>query len=102
MRQDELAAQQGTLFYRLLTDERRNLPDVTEMGRFPSRKLGMAVKFRDGTCTAPTCTTPAADCDLDHLIPVPAGPTTRVEPERKVPSRAPGQDPRRAPHRPHR
>ena len=71
----DMARQPGTLFYRLLTDEQGNLLDVTEMGRFPSRKLGMAVKFRDGTCTGPTCTKPASDCDLDHLVPAPSGPT---------------------------
>jgi len=72
----DMAQQPGTLFYRLLTDELGNLLDVTEMGRFPSRKLGMAVRFRDGTCSGPTCTKPASDCDLDHLVPVPSGPTT--------------------------
>jgi hypothetical protein len=74
----EFAAQPGTLFYRLLTDERGNLLDITEMGRFPSRKLGTAVKFRDGVCTNPSCTVPATRCDIDHVIPVPEGPTTAV------------------------
>ena len=72
----DLAQQPGTLFYRLLTDEKGNLLDVTEMGRFPSRKLGNAIDFRDGTCTTPICTTPAHRCDHDHVIPVPEGPTT--------------------------
>ena len=72
----ELAHQNGTLFYRLITDNNGNLLDVTELGRFPSRKLALAVKFRDGTCTGPTCTTPATRCDIDHLTPVPEGPTT--------------------------
>jgi len=72
----DLAAQPGTLFHRLLTDERGNLLDVTELGRFPSRKLGLAISYRDGACTNPSCTVPAAHCDLDHLIPVPEGPTT--------------------------
>ncbi len=71
-----LAAQPGTLFYRLLTDPRGNLLDVTELGRFPSRKLGAAVTFRDGVCANPACTVPAVRCDLDHLTPVPLGPTT--------------------------
>ncbi|MET0864114.1 MAG: DUF222 domain-containing protein, partial [Nakamurella sp.] len=35
----QLAQQKGTLFYRLLTDPEGRLLDVTEMGRFPSRKL---------------------------------------------------------------
>jgi hypothetical protein len=72
----DLARQPGTLFYRLMTDEKGNLLDVTEMGRFPSRKLGNAIDFRDGTCTTPICTTPAHKCDHDHVIPVPEGPTT--------------------------
>ncbi len=54
----------------------RQPPHVTELGRFPSRKLAIAIKFRDGTCTGPTCTTPATRCDIDHLIPVPEGETT--------------------------
>lgn len=74
----DLAAQPGTLFYRLLTDERGNLLDVAEMGRYPSRKLGNAIRFRDGVCDNPACTVPAARCDLDHLVPVPDGPTTGV------------------------
>ena len=74
----ELAQQQGTLFYRLLTDEKGNLLDVTEMGRFPSRKLGMAVKYRAGVCQGPTCHVAATRCDLDHLVPVPEGPTAAV------------------------
>ena len=43
----DLAAQPGTLFYRLLTDETGNLLDVTEMGRFPSRKLGLTAAGRN-------------------------------------------------------
>ena len=74
----ELAQQPGTLFYRLLTDEKGNLLDVTEMGRFPSRKLGMAVKYRAGVCQGPTCHVAATRCDLDHLVPVPEGPTAAV------------------------
>ena len=98
----DMAQQPGTLFYRLLTDEQGNLLDVTEMGRFPSRKLGMAVKFRDGTCTGPTCTKPASDCDLDHLVPAPSGPTTASNLERQMPARSPSQDPRRTPLVTHR
>ena len=72
----DLAQQPGTLFHRLLTDPQGNLLDVTEIGRFPSRKLGIAVKYRDSVCTNPICTVPAHRCDLDHIIPVPDGPTT--------------------------
>ena len=71
-----LAQQPGTLFHRLITDEKGRLLDVTELGRFPSRKLGLAVQFRDGVCIGPACHTPASHCDLDHITPVPEGPTT--------------------------
>jgi hypothetical protein len=71
----ELAARPGTLFHRLLTDEKGNLLDVTELGRFPSRKLGLAVSYRDGVCTNPVCHVPARRCDLDHVIPHPDGAT---------------------------
>ena len=72
----DLAHQPGTLFYRLLTDDTGKLLDVTEMGRFPSRKLDTAVKFRTGICGQPSCHHPADRCDLDHLTPVPEGATT--------------------------
>ncbi|MEP6562192.1 MAG: HNH endonuclease signature motif containing protein, partial [Nakamurella sp.] len=74
----DLAQQKGTLFYRLLTDEKGHLLDVTEMGRFPTRKLAMAIKFRDGMCTGPTCHTAATDCDMDHIVPHPEGPTAGI------------------------
>lgn len=35
----ELASEPGTLFYRLLTDPLGHLLDVTEIGRYPSRRL---------------------------------------------------------------
>ncbi len=71
-----LAEQPGTLFYRLLTDDGGNLLQTHELGRFPSRKLGHAIKLRDGTCENPSCHVPADRCDVDHLVPVPDGPTT--------------------------
>ena len=100
----DLAAQPGTLFYRLLTDDRGNLLDATEMGRFPSRKLGLAIRFRDGVCGNPSCTVPAARCDLDHLIPVPEGPTTganlgaKCRPDHRAKTHAGHRSVRSGPH----
>jgi uncharacterized protein DUF222 len=71
----EVAGRPGTLFFRLLTDARGDLLDVTQLGRFPSRLLGFAVDVRDQTCRFPGCTRPAAVCDCDHTIAHPAGPT---------------------------
>jgi len=72
----ELAAEPGTLFYRLLTDPLGQLLDVTEIGRYPSRKLRHTLDMRDGACAFPTCSVPAENCDADHDDPVPHGPTT--------------------------
>ncbi len=42
----------------------------------PGAALARLVRARDGTCRYPGCATPAARCDLDHVTPYPAGPTT--------------------------
>ncbi|PRY62634.1 hypothetical protein BCF74_10470 [Knoellia remsis] len=42
----------------------------------PSAALQRLVRARDGTCRFPGCLVPARDCDLDHVIPWPDGPTT--------------------------
>ncbi|MFZ5870795.1 MAG: DUF222 domain-containing protein, partial [Actinomycetota bacterium] len=41
----------------------------------PSRVLDRLVRLRDRTCTAPGCRRPAEQCDLDHVIRHPDGPT---------------------------
>jgi hypothetical protein len=71
-----MAAEPGTLFHRLLTDPLGHVLDVTETGRFPSAKLRIAVAARDGTCSFPSCSARAFDCDLDHQTPHPRGPTS--------------------------
>lgn len=43
----------------------------------PSRALADFVRARDLTCRAPGCDRPATDCDLDHTVPYPHGPTHR-------------------------
>jgi hypothetical protein len=72
----DLAAEPGTLFYRIITDPLGKILDITEIGRFPSPKLRIGIQIRDGSCRFPTCTRPAEACDLDHKIPNPRGPTT--------------------------
>ncbi|HYN74148.1 MAG TPA: DUF222 domain-containing protein, partial [Nakamurella sp.] len=72
----DLAARPGTLFHRLVTDTTGNLLEVNELGRFPSRKLALAVTYRDGVCNPDTCHVSATHGDLDHVIPAPEGPTT--------------------------
>ncbi|TGO05976.1 hypothetical protein SERN_0168 [Serinibacter arcticus] len=41
----------------------------------PSAELDRHVRVRDVTCVVPGCHVPAARCDVDHLVPWPAGPT---------------------------
>src|SRR5699024_1016105 len=66
----------GTLFRRLLTDQAgNNLLEVTSTSYQASPALREAIAWRDGTCQFPTCSTPAARCDLDHHTPWPNGPT---------------------------
>jgi hypothetical protein len=64
------------LFTRLLTDNGGRLLDVSELGRHPSTRLAEAITVRAGSCRFPTCTVPAALCDLDHHQPVPDGETS--------------------------
>ena len=69
------AVEPGTLFWRLLTDERGNLLDASKLGRFAAGNLGQAIRFRDGTSAFPTSVVPADRCDIDHTEAFPA-PTT--------------------------
>ncbi|WP_370240828.1 DUF222 domain-containing protein [Aeromicrobium sp.] len=78
----DLAAAEGTLFSRLLTDEHGGILDVTELGRFPTQPLRRALNLVDGTCDVPGCTRPALACDVDHQIPYDPDPP---------PGRPPGQ-----------
>src|SRR5690625_1091941 len=71
-----LAAEPGTLFYRLLRDPSNNLLEVTATTYRASERLRHALAFRDGCCAFPTCQKPAHRCDLDHIEPWPDGPTT--------------------------
>ena len=72
----DLAAEPGTLFYRVITSPLGRILDIAELGRYPSDKLRIGVQIKDGTCTFPTCSRPAEACDLDHKIPNPRGPTS--------------------------
>jgi hypothetical protein len=46
-----------------------------EPGYRPSRKLKHLVRARTARCHFRGCSQPAADCDADHTVPWPAGPT---------------------------
>jgi hypothetical protein len=46
-----------------------------EPRHIPSRKLAAFVRCRDLTCRYPNCDKPAQQCDIDHTVPYPVGPT---------------------------
>jgi hypothetical protein len=51
-------------------------PEAEPESRYrPSAKLARFVRGRDLTCRFPGCTAPAQICDIDHVIPYPAGVT---------------------------
>ncbi len=50
--------------------------DVGTLSYRPPAALDRHVRLRDGTCRFPGCAVPATECDLDHLIPFPLGPTS--------------------------
>ncbi len=52
------------------------ISDVEEPRYRPSVRLDRFVRLRDQVCSAPGCSQPASACDLDHLVPYPAGPTS--------------------------
>ncbi|GAS95089.1 uncharacterized protein RMCC_2055 [Mycolicibacterium canariasense] len=50
-------------------------PAQAEPGYRPSVALADFVRCRDLTCRFPGCDVPATECDIDHTVPWPAGPT---------------------------
>jgi hypothetical protein len=72
---EHLDAEQ-TFFHRLLVDPiTRDTLAHEYVGRFAPDVLASAIAFRDGVCQAPGCLRPARECDLDHRVPHPRGPT---------------------------
>jgi hypothetical protein len=66
-----------TRWRHILTD--RATGAVLDIGTWsyrPPSALDRHVRTRDVTCRFPGCAVPARECDLDHLIPFPEGPTS--------------------------
>ena len=66
----------GGAWRRVLTDADGVAVEVGRDAYTPSAALADLVRTRDGTCRFPGCRQPARRCDLDHVTPWPAGPTT--------------------------
>jgi hypothetical protein len=72
-----LAAQEDATWQRVLTDPLTGAAiDVGRHRYTPPAALKDHIRAIYPTCTGPGCRRPAHLCDLDHLTPFPAGPTT--------------------------
>jgi len=63
------------LWHRIITDLAGGTLDHTYLGRFAPDVLAKAIAFRDAVCQVPGCTRSAQECDGDHRIAWPHGPT---------------------------
>ncbi|GAB3471107.1 HNH endonuclease signature motif containing protein [Kineococcus endophyticus] len=73
----ELAADPDATWRKVVTAPgTREVIDVAADVYRPSAALRRFIVARDETCRGPGCVRPAADCDLDHVVPWPEGPTT--------------------------
>jgi hypothetical protein len=61
-------------------------------GRSVTAALADFIRARDLTCRFPGCTVPATNCDVEHTIPWPYGPTSASNPKMPVPHQPPAQD----------
>ena len=52
--------------------------DLGTISRLASDDQYRALVVRDGGCRWPGCEIPAAWCEVDHLVPFPAGPTDLI------------------------
>jgi hypothetical protein len=71
-----IAADPSGTWRRLITDPAGRLLDYGSRTYKPPTELDRHVKTRDRTCVVPGCGRPAADCETDHRIPYPTGPTS--------------------------
>jgi hypothetical protein len=60
-------------------------------GRSVTAALADFIRARDLTCRFPGCTVPATNCDVEHTIPWPYGPTSASNPKMPVPHQPPAQ-----------
>ena len=72
----DLLAAGNVVWHRIITDPAGQTLDHTYLGRFAPETLATAISFRDGVCQAPGCTRSAEQCDRDHRVPHPEGPTS--------------------------
>ena len=71
-----IARQPGSTWHRMLTDEAGRCVEVSTRSYSPTHAIWNDVVARWSTCFRAGCDRPATDCQLDHRVPFPAGPTS--------------------------
>lgn len=71
-----MAADLGVSITRMLIDPQTGTTVETKAtGYRPPAGIARFVRLRDGACRFPNCSRRAERCDIDHVVPWPAGPT---------------------------
>lgn len=71
-----MAADLGVSITRMLIDpDTGTTLETKATGYRPPAGIARLVRLRDGTCRFPNCNRRADRCDIDHVVPWPAGPT---------------------------
>ncbi|MGN6129607.1 MAG: hypothetical protein ACTHOK_04630 [Nocardioidaceae bacterium] len=70
-----IAADPDSTWYRLLTDDADHATHLSTTAYEPTPAIWRTVVTEDRTCVWPTCSRPSAQCQTDHRIPHPHGPT---------------------------
>jgi hypothetical protein len=70
-----IAADPDSTWYRMLTDPHGHLVELSTKSYKPTATIWRHVVARDNTCYRSNCNQPATDCELDHRVPWPHGPT---------------------------
>lgn len=71
-----VAADPTSTWYRMLTDRARACVELSTDSYTPTAAIWRQAVAAQPTCFAPTCTKPAAECELDHRDPYPRGATS--------------------------
>lgn len=71
-----IASDPTATWHRLVTDDLGRVLDYGTTRYRPPQDLTDLVIARDRTCIFPTCSVPARNCQIDHIVPFPTGPTS--------------------------
>jgi len=71
-----IAAEPGSTWYRMLTDEAGQLVALSTRSYTPTAPIWRQVVAQQTSCYRPQCDRPATECELDHRVPWPAGATS--------------------------